>query len=75
MDSQEELIGTEVHLQHRTWSPRLEVDGVTIQIGRASCRERMKVQFSIQIQGYDRLLTIARSLFRDRKRSFCLKRL
>ena len=30
MDSQEELIGTEVHLQHRTWSPRLEVDEVTI---------------------------------------------
>ena len=30
MDNQEELIGTEVHLQHRTWSPRLEVDRVTI---------------------------------------------
>ena len=30
MDSREELIGTEVHLQHRTWSPRLEVDEVTI---------------------------------------------
>ena len=30
MENREELIGTEVHLQHRTWSPRLEVDGVTI---------------------------------------------
>ena len=29
VDSQEELNGAEVRLQHRTWSPRLEVDGAT----------------------------------------------
>ena len=30
VDSQEELNGAEVRLQHRTWSPRLEVDGAAI---------------------------------------------
>ena len=30
MDSREEQIRVEIRLQHRTWSPRLEVDGAAI---------------------------------------------
>ena len=30
MDSKEEPNGAEVHIQQRTWSPRLEVDSTTI---------------------------------------------
>ena len=29
MNSREDQTGVEVRLQHRTWSPRLEVDGAT----------------------------------------------
>ena len=29
MNSRDEQTGVEVRLQHRTWSPRLEVDGAT----------------------------------------------
>ena len=30
VDNREEQIGADAHLQHRTWSPRLEVDGAAI---------------------------------------------
>ena len=38
MDSREEQIRVEIRLQHRTWSPRLEVDGAAIP-WNASVRE------------------------------------
>ena len=41
VDNREEQIGAEVRLQHHTWSPRLEVDGVAIPCN-ASVREFQK---------------------------------
>ena len=38
VDSRKEQIGADACLQHRTWSPRLEVDGATIP-WNASVRE------------------------------------
>ena len=66
VDSREELIGAEVRLQHRTWSPRLEVDRAAIP-WNASVKEFQRGHFAYITEVLEQPLLLPKDMDTVRK--------
>ena len=61
VDNREEQIGADARLQHRTWSPRLEVDGAAIP-WNALVREFQRGHFAYIAEALERPLFLPKDM-------------